>query len=72
MPVLSSFYGITVAVYYLDNRRHSRLHIHARFQDSEVVIAIPAGDVLEGGLPPPTMHMLLAWVEIHQAELTAA
>jgi len=52
MPVLSSFYGITVAMYYLDNRRHSRPHIHARFQDSEVVVAIPEGDVLEGGLPP--------------------
>ncbi len=72
MPVLSSFYGITVAMYYLDNRRHSRPHIHARFQDSEVVIAIPEGDVLEGGLPPGKMHLVLAWVEIHQAELTAA
>ncbi len=59
-------------MYYLDNRRHSRPHIHARFQDSEAVIAIPEGDVLEGGLPPGKMHLLLAWVEIHQAELTAA
>lgn len=72
MPVLSSFYGITVAMYFLDNRRHNQPHIHARFQHSEVVIAIPDGDVLEGVLPPGKMRLLLAWVEIHQAELSAA
>lgn len=62
MPVLSSFCGITVAMY-LDNRRHSRPCIHARFHDSEDVVAIPEGDVLEGGLPPGKMHPVSAWRE---------
>jgi hypothetical protein len=71
MPVISMFYGITVSLYFLDNRRHHRPHIHARYQGEEVVVAIPEGDVLEGGLPPGKMKMLLAWVEIHRDDLMA-
>ncbi len=71
MPVISMFYGITVSLYFLDNRRHHRPHIHATYQREEVVVAIPEGDVLEGGLPPGKMKMLLAWVEIHRDDLMA-
>lgn len=71
MPVISMFYGITVSLYFLDNRRHHRPHIHARYQGDEVVVGIPEGDVLEGGLPPGKMKMLLAWVEIHREDLMA-
>jgi hypothetical protein len=41
MPVISMFYGIIVALYFVDNRRHKRAHIHARYQGREVVVAIP-------------------------------
>ena len=71
MPVVSTFYGITVSLYFLDNRRHHRPHIHARFQGHEVVVAIPDGEVLEGELPPGRLKLLLAWVEIHRDDLMA-
>lgn len=71
MPVISMFYGIIVALYFVDNRRHKRPHIHARYQGREVVISIPDGKVLEGALPPAKMKLLLAWVEIHKDELRA-
>ncbi len=64
MPVISMFYGITISLYFLDNRRHHRPHIHAKFQGDEAVLSIPDGELLEGGLPPGKMKMVVAWVEI--------
>lgn len=52
MPVISMFYGITISLYFLDNRRHHRPHIHARYEGEEAVLSIPEGELLEGGLPP--------------------
>ena len=58
-------------MYFLDNRRHSAAHIHARFQGDEVVVEVPGGNVLEGSLPPGKLRLLLAWIEIHRDELMA-
>ena len=66
MPVISMFYGITISLYFLDNRRHHRPHIHARFQGEEAVVSIPEGELLEDSLPPGKMKMVVAWVEIHR------
>jgi hypothetical protein len=71
MPVISMFYGIIVSLYFQDNRRHHRPHIHAKYQDDEAVIAIPDGEVLEGHLPPGKMKMVLARVEIHRDDVMA-
>jgi len=71
MPTISSFYGIIVMMYYLDGKRHHQPHIHAKYQGHEVVVGIPSGAVLEGGLPPAKLKLLLAWVEIHKNELMA-
>ena len=40
MPVLSMFYGIIVTMYFFDNTRHHRPHIHAQYQDQEAVFGI--------------------------------
>lgn len=69
MPVVSMFYGIIVSMYYVDNKQHKLPHIHVKYQDSEAVISIPAGDLLEGSLPPGKMRLVTAWVEIHRDEL---
>ena len=71
MPVISMFYGIIVSLYFVDNKRHKKPHVHAKYQDQEVVLSLPDGQVLEGGLPPAKMRLLLAWVEIHKDELLA-
>ena len=52
MPVLSTFYGIVVSMYFMDNRRHHRPHVHARYQDDEAVLSIPEGELLEGVCRP--------------------
>jgi hypothetical protein len=65
------FYGIIVSLYFMDNRRHNRPHIHVKYQEQEAVIAIPEGEVLEGSLPPGKLRLVTAWVEIHKDELIA-
>ncbi len=71
MPVISMFYGIIVAMYFVDNRRHKMPHIHVKYQDNEAVVSLPNGDVLEGSLPPSKMKLVAAWIEIHRDELMA-
>ena len=71
MPVLSMFYGIIVSLYFQDNRRHHRPHVHVRYQEDEAVVSIPEGELLEGGIPATKMKLLIAWMEIHRDELMA-
>jgi len=65
------FYGIIISLYYLDNRKHKSPHIHVKYQEHEVVLAIPEGEILEGNLPRSKMKLVQAWMEIHRDELMA-
>ncbi|MBI5875258.1 MAG: DUF4160 domain-containing protein [Deltaproteobacteria bacterium] len=71
MPVISMFYGILVLMFFFDNKKHHRQHIHAQYGEHEAIIAIDDGEVLEGDLPKPKMKMVQAWIEIHKDELMA-
>jgi hypothetical protein len=71
MPAISMFYGIIVYMYFMDNKQHQTPHIHAKYQENEVVVAIPNGEVLEGSIPNSKMKLLQAWIELHKDELTA-
>jgi hypothetical protein len=71
MAIIAMFYGIIVSMYYFDDRRHHLPHIHVKYQDQEVVLSIPEGDVLEGELKRNKMKLVQAWIEIHQDELIA-
>ena len=71
MPVISMFYGVIVSMFFLDNRRHKRPHVQVRYQEHEIVLSIPDGEVLEGSLPNNKLKLVLAWMEIHRDELLA-
>ena len=71
MPVISMFYGLIIALYYFDQRKHQLPHIHVKYQDEEAVISIPDGDLLEGTLKAGKMKLVQAWIEIHSEELMA-
>ena len=71
MPSISVFYGVVVYLYFRDNKRHNKPHIHVRVQEDEVVVAIPGGEILEGSIPNSKMKLLCAWIELHQDELVA-
>jgi len=46
-------------------------HIHVKYQDDEVIVAIPDGDILDGSIPNAKMKLLQAWIELHKDELLA-
>ena len=69
MPVVSTFYGIVVLMYYFDNKKHRQPHVHVECGDDEAVISIPDGAILEGTLRTAKMKLVQAWIEIHQEEL---
>ena len=68
MPELSRFGGISVYMYSEPNSPHKLPHIHAVYQEQEVVVSLD-GNVLEGDLPSRKLRMLLVWVELRQREL---
>jgi hypothetical protein len=65
------FYGIIVYMYFIDNKQHKLPHIHVKYQNDEVIVAIPDGDILDGNIPKPQMKLLQAWIELHKDELLA-
>ena len=71
MPTISMFYGIIVYMYFIDNKQHHVPHIHAKYQNQEVIVSIPDGSVLDGAIPNSKMKLLSAWIELHQDELIA-
>ncbi len=71
MPAISMFYGIIIYMYFMDNKQHKKPHIHVKYQDNEVIVEIPNGEVLEGSIPNSKMKLLQAWIELHKEELVA-
>ena len=71
MPVISMFYGLIIAMYYLDTKQHNLPHIHVKYSGMEAVYEIPNGRILEGSLPANKEKLVLAWIEIHQEDLMA-
>ncbi|MFC1766171.1 DUF4160 domain-containing protein [Planctomycetota bacterium] len=71
MPAISMFYGIIVYMYFMDNKQHKLPHIHVKYQEDEVIVSVPEGEILEGGIPNTKMKLLQAWIELHKDELLA-
>ncbi len=71
MAVISMFYGIIISMFYLDNKKHKLPHIHVKYQEHNIVIGIPEGEILEGSLPSNKLKLVQAWIEIHRDELVA-
>jgi hypothetical protein len=55
----------------MDNKQHKLSHIHVKYQDNEVIVSIPDGEVLDGSIPKSKMKLLQSWIEIHKDELVA-
>lgn len=58
-------------MYFVDNKQHKLPHIHVKYQNDEVIVSIPDGQVLEGNIPTSKMKLLQAWIELHKDELVA-
>ncbi len=65
MPEISRFMGMIIQMYYDD---HSTPHIHVRHADIRCKIDLE-GNLLNGSIPLPKLHILRRWILLHHNEL---
>ncbi|MEE1000053.1 MAG: DUF4160 domain-containing protein [Treponemataceae bacterium] len=70
MPLISSFFGILIKMYFRDDDKHHTPHFHAKFGEFEASIDFE-GNILAGEFPPNKLKLVAAWAEIHKEELIA-
>lgn len=66
VPRISSFYGITIAMYY---REHGVAHFHAVYGEYKASIEIESLEPLGGYLPPRALRLIRQWASMHREEL---
>jgi Domain of unknown function (DUF4160) len=66
-PRISSFYGITIAMYF-DEAHHGVAHFHAAYAEHRASVALD-GRVIAGGLPRRAQELVSEWAALHRAEL---
>ena len=68
MPTISSFFGISIRMYYDD---HAPPHFHAYYQKHAAQISIDTLAVLNGSLPRRALSLVVEWAIMHREELRA-
>lgn len=66
MPVLAKFCGVVIRLLCL---RSLGARLHACYGDSEMVIDLANGNVLQDEMPERIRRMVLAWAKQHRAEI---
>jgi len=69
MPRLSSFYGITIWIYYDEIQHFGRPHFHARYGDANASFDIEDLSLIAGKLPRRASGLVREWAGSHQTEL---
>lgn len=59
MPTIDSFKGIKIHVY---NGEHRPPHIHADYNEFEVLITIENGEIYAGDLPSKQLKLVFDWL----------
>ncbi|MFQ5932660.1 MAG: DUF4160 domain-containing protein [Nitrospiraceae bacterium] len=67
MPQISSFYGITILMFFGD---HHPPHFHARYSGQSARVALD-GTLLDGDFPRRAQRLIREWTGLHQDELEA-
>lgn len=68
MPVISSFYGIQIKMYFAANE-HNPPHFHAYYGDYAAAFDIKTLNLIDGNLPAKARLLVMEWATIHQQEL---
>lgn len=66
VSTISRFFGITIAMFFDD---HGYPHFHARHAEGEAKVRIDNLEVMDSSLGRRQLRFVLAWTELHQAEL---
>lgn len=68
MPEISRFFGIVVAIYWME---HGEPHFHAKYGNHRASFSIRDLRLLKGSLPPRATALVLEWAFQHRDELLA-
>lgn len=71
MPVISMFHGILVRMFFMDNERHHKPHIHVEYQGAQASFDIATAERLAGDFPLAKQRLVVAWIELHRDDLLA-
>lgn len=66
MPRISSFFGITIWIYWDD---HNPPHFHAEYGEQEILIQIEDLRTYSGSLSSRAYNMVMEWAALHRDEL---
>ncbi|HEV7252916.1 MAG TPA: DUF4160 domain-containing protein [Mesorhizobium sp.] len=66
MPTISTFFGISVRMFYND---HPPPHYHVAYGSHRAIVAIGSGALLHGFLPAGALRVVREWAGRHEAEL---
>jgi hypothetical protein len=69
MPRISSFYGITIWMYYDEAHHTGRPHFHAGYGGEEASIDIETFELIAGELPARARRLVIEWARAHQPQL---
>jgi hypothetical protein len=66
MPIVSSFFGIVIRMYY---DKHNPPHLHAEYQGRKVLLDF-RGNIIKGELRSSTaLRLVRDWIDLHVDEL---
>ena len=68
MPIISQFYGIIISMFFNDNDRHHKPHIHGQYAEYHGTFEFD-GNILSGKIPNKQRKLVEAWIEIRKEEL---
>jgi hypothetical protein len=71
MPRVSSFYGVTIRMFFNEDFHPGRPHFHAEYAGAKASFGIASLDRIAGGLPPRVEKMVKRWACLHRIELMA-
>lgn len=71
MPRISEIYGIVIYMYWFDNDRHKKPHIHANFAGQKLAISLE-GEILAGTIGRGGDKLVKEFVLRKEKELKAA
>ena len=66
MPTISSFYGISIRMFFND---HVPPHFHVEYAEFKATVDILELKISSGKLPRRAQELVLDWAELHQNEL---
>ena len=69
MPEISRFFGIVIRMFVEAGQPHHLPHFHAYHQGEVGIYSIEPIERIAGSLPRREQRLVMAWAELHQAEL---